>query len=162
MCGYSQLPSDEAKRRHNANSLCMKLMMLESTNRHPFFGGDVSISEISAALNQQCPSHRERAASKEFRSISIPGRVTSQALRLLHCFCDVAEDRSCFTLRPPMEVSDMIYFPFHLADFWVPCLFSGVLLTSLPILEEFLDHDFIKLMCMQFCGQKKHRFTPTK
>lgn len=107
VCGHSQLPSDEAKRRHNANSLYMKLMMLESTNRHPFFWGgghgiigQIPPSEPCVSIRMTRPSHRERAASKEFRSISIPGRVTSEALRLLHCFCTVfdvlAEDRSCY------------------------------------------------------------------
>ena len=32
--------------------------------------------------------------------------------------------------------------------------FGGVT-NTLPILEEFLDHERIRLMCMQFCGQKK-------
>lgn len=48
----------------------------DSTTDHPWASGCWC----------HCPSHRERAASKEFRSISIPGRVTSEALPTCHGF----------------------------------------------------------------------------
>lgn len=118
VCGYSQLPSDEAKRRHNANSLYMKLMMLKSTS---FFWGGTWNSLVrfhhdhawhrwdSSAF--QCPSHRERAASKEFRSISIPGRVTSEAVRHVTFFVFLLWQKMDHVSTTPWENAPFLLEP---------------------------------------------------
>lgn len=97
VCGYSQLPSDEAKRRHNANSLYMKLMMLKSTS---FFwgGGDMEFigqippsnhpwASVTSALTQGTVREQLRKNSGPFLSQAKSPPKLCDFLSCFSCFC---------------------------------------------------------------------------